>query len=128
MSVFKVIAVCAVGLLIIMLLKERSREFSLFAEISVLLLLMLLFLSDSKELFGEVRALFSLADINSDILSILFKAFGILLAGSVVSDLCRDNGENALGFLAEIFVKASALLCAVPVFSAVIKIAMQFIS
>ena len=68
----------------------------------------------------------SISSIGESSLKIMFKTFGILAVGAVVSDVCRDNGEGAVAGVVELGMKILAVSCALPVFTAVIEIALTF--
>jgi hypothetical protein len=57
----------------------------------------------------------------------MLKAFSILTVGGIATDICRDNGENALGGVVDTIVKILAISCAVPTFSAVLTTALALL-
>ena len=57
----------------------------------------------------------------------MLKAFSILTVGGVVSDVCRDNGENAVAGVVETIVKILAIACAIPTFTAVLVTALTLL-
>ncbi len=128
MTVLKISAAVLTGTLILILIKKHSSEFSVLLEIALCFFVFLILFPDLKELYLSISELFSGSGINKECVKILLKSFAVLFFGSVVSDICCDNGESALGNIAETAVKITALLCAVPVFSAVVKIALSFLS
>lgn len=127
MTVIKISLLSLTGVMMLLLLKKHSPVYAIMAETALVLTVFLTFFSQFGELYDSFFLLFSETDVSMSGLKIMLKAFGILIIGGITADICRDNGENAVGNTVETVVKLLAFLCAVPLFSSVIKIALEFI-
>ncbi len=118
------VAVC--GCLILGILKNSNRSYVLIVQIAVILLIFITFLPQIKELFSLIDILERYENVSKESLFVLLKVFSLFLAGGIVGDVLRDNGENALGGVVEFAVKIMGIVLAIPVLSAVISVALGF--
>ncbi len=120
-----VIAIC--GCVVLALLKNIGSPYIILAQAALILLVGASVFPQFKELFSLIES-FGIYEIaGKESVTILFKIFALLLAGGVAADICRDNGENALGGVVEISVKIMGIVLSVPVLSAVVSIALSFV-
>jgi hypothetical protein len=68
-----------------------------------------------------------MTSVSGDILKTMLKAFSILTVGGIVSDVCRDNGENAVAGVLDTVVKILACVSAMPTFTAVLVTALSLL-
>ncbi len=126
MTVTELAAFALVSLIFLMLIKKHSPTLSAVAEITVVVIFIIAFLPDLKDLLESLRGIGE-SFVSTDIFKIMLKAFGVLTVGGIASDVCRDNGENALAGVLEIVVKVIAVSCAIPVFTAVLTTALALL-
>ena len=127
MTVVKISFLSLAGVTLLVLLKKHSPSFTVTAEMSLILAVFLSFSSQFGELYETVHLLFFETGVSTSFLKIMIKAFGILVIGGITADICKDNGENGVADAVDTVVKLLAFLCAVPLFSSVVKIALEFI-
>lgn len=123
---FKLSVFVVAGVLFLVLLKRNAPTFVLLGEITIVAMTVLAIVPEIENmlsLFDNFKGISSVSEIS---LKIMFKTFGILSVGAVVSDICRDNGEGAVAGVVELGVKILAISCALPVFTAVVEIAATF--
>lgn len=121
------IAVLAVtGVLLLNVLKRTTSMYVTFVQIGLIVAVILAVLPQAKALTETLSTLTSVQGISEQSIKIMFKVFGVLTVGGVVSGICRDNGENAIADVVEIAVKVISVSCALPVFTAVITLATSF--
>ncbi|MBQ6935458.1 MAG: hypothetical protein IJN49_02815 [Clostridia bacterium] len=109
-----------------MLIKKHSPSLSAVSEVAVIVIFIIGVLPDLRNLLETLR---NVGDnfLSTDVFKIMFKAFGVLTVGGIASDICRDNGENALAGVLEIVVKVLAISCAIPIFTAVLTTALSLL-
>ena len=77
------------------------------------------------ELYKIADELKSLSDIYSasrSYIKLMLKVLGITVLTGFISDICRDNGENALASAAEICAKIITVAMLLPLFETAVKI------
>lgn len=128
MTILKIFVVAFVGVVILSIIKSNNMSFASLLQLCLVGLIFISVIPQIKEMFSILEQFQNIENFSSDGLMIMMKVFGILTVGTVVGDICRDNGENAVANMVDISVKLTAVSCALPVFSAVVSMAVSFIN
>ena len=122
----KVVGIVLTALIINIVLKNYSREFTLFVNlVFAVIIFSIIFTLISKDLKGIVDRLTSISNEISVLLpyiKIMLKILGISMIAQLLSDLCRDNGENTLANQTELSAKIIILVTALPLFTTIMDI------
>lgn len=124
MTVVLLAVVCAVAIAV---LKNQSPEIALIAEIGAVVIIGIAAASAVKDALGSVSGLLSGVDFDSQTLSTVLKCFLLLGAGELCADICKDSSQGALATTVLLFSRLGALICALPLFTAVLEIALTFL-
>ncbi len=108
------------------LTRKNSPTIAILCEIVLVFMIAFAIAPEAENLLSLMDNFESISSIGEGALKIMLKAFGILLVGTVASDICRDNGEGAIAGVVELGMKVLAISCALPVFTAVVEIALTF--
>lgn len=118
----KVVGIVLTALIINIVLKNYSKEFTFLINIVCTIIIFTLI---SKDLKGIVYRLTSISNEISVLLpyiKIMLKILGISMIAQLLSDLCRDNGENTLANQTELSAKIIILVTALPLFTTIMDI------
>lgn len=118
----KVVGIVLTALIINIVLKSYSKEFTFLVNIVCTIIIFTLI---SKDLKGIVDRLTSISNEISVLLpyvKIMLKILGISMIAQLLSDLCRDNGENTLANQTELSAKIIILVTALPLFTTIMDI------
>ena len=118
----KVVGIVLTALIINIVLKNYSKEFTFLINIVCTIIIFTLI---SKDLKGIVDRLTSISNEMSVLLpyiKIMLKILGISMIAQLLSDLCRDNGENTLANQTELSAKIIILVTALPLFTTIMDI------
>ena len=118
----KVVGIVLTALIINIVLKNYSKEFTFLINIVCTIIIFTLI---SKDLKGIVDRLTSISNEISVLLpytKIMLKILGISMIAQLLSDLCRDNGENTLANQTELSAKIIILVTALPLFTTIMDI------
>lgn len=118
----KVVGIVLTALIINIVLKNYSKEFTFLINIVCTIIIFTLI---SKNLKGIVDRLTSISNEISVLLpyiKIMLKILGISMIAQLLSDLCRDNGENTLANQTELSAKIIILVTALPLFTTIMDI------
>ena len=118
----KVVGIVLTALIINIVLKSYSKEFTFLVNIVCTIIIFTLI---SKDLKGIVDRLTSISNEISFLLpyiKIMIKILGISMIAQLLSDLCRDNGENTLANQTELSAKIIILVTALPLFTTIMDI------
>ena len=126
MSFLKIAVFVIAGVVLLMLTRRNTPTLAIFCEITLIVLIILNIIPEAEKLLSVIDGFENVSSIGEASLKIMFKTFGILAVGAVVADICRDNGEGAIAGVVELGVKILAISCSLPIFTAVIEIALTF--
>ena len=126
MSFFKIAIFVIAGVVLLMLARKNVPTIAILCEITIIAIILLNIIPEAEKLISLFDSFEGVSSIGENSLKIMFKTFGILAVGAVVADICRDNGESAVAGVVELGMKILAVSCALPVFTAVIEIALTF--
>ncbi len=126
MSILKILLIAVCGCVALAVLKSTNSSYIIIIEIALVILIFVSAVPEFKELFSLLKNLPILESTGKESVSVLLKVFSLLFAGSVVSDICRDNGENAIAGAVEAAVKIISIVVAMPMLSAVMGVALSF--
>lgn len=110
----------------LMLTRKNAPTLAILCEIVLVAVIVLNILPEVEKLLSLFDDFESVSSMGEIPLKIMFKTFCILVVGAVVADICRDNGESAVAGVVEMGMKILAISCALPVFTAVVEIAVTF--
>ncbi len=119
----KITLIAIVCIVVLLFLKKDNGIFAFVAELSVVLLIVLLVLPYINDFLAVLESLKNITNSSGTAIRIMLKAFTILTLGAVTADICRDNSAGAVAGVVEMSVKILAISCAIPVFTAVLEIA-----
>lgn len=118
---------CVVGALLIVVVKKGSPELALLLSVACAVVV-LVFLADAMgELIAFLQELGAHSGISSELFVPLYKTVGIALVVKVGGGLCRDAGESALGSVVETAGSVCALLVAMPLLQAVLRLLLELL-
>lgn len=126
MSFFKVAVLVIAGIILLVLTRKNAPAIAIVCEIALVAMVVLNIIPEAAKLLSLFNSFQGVSSVSESSLKIMFKSFGILAVGGIVSDICRDNGEGAVAVAVEIGMKIIAISCALPVFTAVVEIALTF--
>ncbi len=118
----KIVAIVFCALLLNIILKDYAKEFCVFINIVSAGIVFLMIFNDLKSIIKQVDTLTQSVGVITPYIKIMLKILGISMLAGLLSDLCRDNGENTLANQTELSAKIIILVTALPLFSTIINI------
>lgn len=118
----KIVAIVFCALLLNIILKDYAKEFCVFINIVSAGIVFLMIFNDLKSIIKQVDTLTQSIGVITPYIKIMLKILGISMLAGLLSDLCRDNGENTLANQTELSAKIIILVTALPLFSTIINI------
>lgn len=119
------VAVCV--LFCSILVKDESRTFALLLSISGICLILYSVSGEVKTIVDGIKSISNLYFENVEYIKLMLKVLAITLLTQIVSDICRDNGENALAGVTEFSTKIVLITMVLPLFETIIKIVGGFL-
>ncbi len=112
---------------LVIFLRQYKPEYALLVALLASTFLLVWILDDMIRIIGEIRSLFTKANIPTEYLAVVFKALGICYLTQFATDLCKDFGQNALAGKVELIGKIAVFLLSLPVMQQVVDFSVQLI-
>ena len=118
----KVVGVVLTALIINIVLKNYSKEFTFLINIVCTIIIFTLISKDLKGIVDRLTSISNEISVLLPYIKIMLKILGISMIAQLLSDLCRDNGENTLANQTELSAKIIILVTALPLFTTIMDI------
>lgn len=118
----KVVGIVLTALIINIVLKNYSKEFTFLINIVCTIIIFTLISKDLKGIVDRLTSISNEISVLLPYIKIMLKILGISMIAQLLSDLCRDNGENTLANQTELSVKIIILVTALPLFTTIMDI------
>ncbi len=125
MNIFAFVGSALVMCVLILTVQQLKPEMSLLLLIACGVVLTFVLIRSVVPLISQIRSFAEAGGIDSELLLIVLKSFGICVTVQTASDLCRDSGQTALAGKIELGGKLALLLVALPLFKRLLDLAMQ---
>lgn len=115
----------AVTLIVLVLgigLAKQEKDLSVLLTIAVCCMTGMVAISFLAPVFDLLYELKSIALVHDDLVAALIKIVGIALVSELVSEICANAGNSALGKSLQLAASAAILSLAVPIFRTVFSI------
>ena len=117
----KVVGIILTALIINIVLKNYSKEFTFLINIVCTIIIFTLISKDLKGIVDRLTSISNEISVLLPYIKIMLKILGISMIAQLLSDLCRDNGENTLANQTELSAKI-ILVTALPLFTTIMDI------
>ena len=118
----KVVGIVLTALIINIVLKNYSIEFTFLINIVCTIIIFTLISKDLKGIVDRLTSISNEISVLLPYIKIMLKILGISMIAQLLSDLCRDNGENTLANQTELSAKIIILVTALPLFTTIMDI------
>lgn len=118
----KVVGIVLTALIINIVLKNYSKEFTFLVNIVFTIIIFTLISKDLKGIVDRLTSISNEISVLLPYIKIMLKILGISMIAQLLSDLCRDNGENTLANQTELSAKIIILVTALPLFTTIMDI------
>ncbi len=113
--------------LVAQLIRKTNPEISSVLLIGVGVLIAAAVVAQILPLTTQIRIFLDRAGVNTEYAEILLKSLGVCLLVQFAADACRDAGESSLAGKIEFAGRVSVAVLALPLFRAVIDLAVSLI-
>ena len=116
MNILSFIGISLIILVISTMIKKYYPEFFISFEIIFISIVYVILIPDTQNIVNELKHLFELAKISTDLQSSLLKILGICIISQIGIDICKDSGSISLANNISLFGKLSMILASIPIF------------
>lgn len=127
MNIFAFIGSALVMCVMIITVGQLKPELSLLLAIACGIVMTVFLLGFVSPVIDEISLIASSGGIDSDMIAVVIKSFGICVAVQTASDLCRDSGQTAIAGKLELGGRLALLIVAMPLFRRLLDLALGII-
>ena len=111
----KVIVTALCSIICVLIIKDKNPQMAFAVSIAAASVILAEALPVLGNVYRKLEGYLSVVHMNADMFRTLFKVVIISLATRLTADMCRDNGERAVGAKVELAGIAAGLFCAMPI-------------
>ena len=126
-SIFAIIGLGIISALVCLLLKQDRPEYALSALLICGIIIFLTVIAQMTPLFDTIQSILGKIEGGNEYTSVIIKSLGICYVTQLASDTCQDAGERAMAGKIELAGRVAVLVLALPMFSALLQIAIGLI-
>lgn len=128
MEIYSIIALGLVSTALCILLKQYQPEYALFVSIVTGVIIFTVVVTNLIPTFELMSNLMEQAKIKSNYMEAITKTLGVCYLTQIVTDSCKDAGQNAIASKVELASKVYIVILALPLFEDLISVAFSLIN
>lgn len=122
MDIITITGLCIIATIIIKLFEKSYREYSLLLLLGISVVILIIIISCLAPIIKSINDIFSISNVSTSYLTIIFKAIGVCYLTQLGCDYCKDAGESTMASELELAGKVTILIIALPLFGELIEI------
>lgn len=126
-SVFAIIGLGIISALVCLLLKQYRPEYALSASLICGVVIFTIVVAQMTPLFDTIRSILERVEGGNEYVAVIIKSLGICYITQLAADTCKDAGEGAMAGRIELSGRVAVLILALPMFTALLQIAVGLI-
>lgn len=97
-----------------MIIRDKNPQGAFAVSIAVSLVILGSIIPVLSDVHKRIKSYAALTGLDTDLFGVLLRVVAISLVTRITAEMCRDNGERAVGAKIELAGTAIGLLCAMP--------------
>jgi len=122
MDIIKVAGIGLVAAVLALTVKNQRPDMGFQISIAAGVVIVLIVCTNLSPVLNFFQSLTRFSGMDNFYVGIILKIIGISFVSDMVSDLCTDAGEEAIGKKVELAGKVGVLLVALPLFDSLLKL------
>lgn len=123
----KICAAVLIAAILCVVLNKRDKDISLLLTVAVSAMVLVCALTQLQDVIALIRRLQELSGMDEAVFEVLLKSVGIGLLGELVSVICTDIGNAALGKAINILSTAVILWLSIPMITSLLDLIQELI-
>jgi len=112
--IIKIAAVALCGVFCALIIRDKNPQGAFAVSIAVSLVILGGIIPVLSDVHKRIKSYAALTGLDTDLFGVLLRVVAISLVTRITAEMCRDNGERAVGAKIELAGTAIGLLCAMP--------------
>ena len=127
MDILKLLAIIFISVTLCVLLKQYKPEYSVFTAVLCSVIVLTLVLEKISIPLTLIEQKIENCGIDNSYFKVALKALGIGYITTFIANSCRDAGQTALAFKAELVGKCAIFILSVPLIFSILETAIGFV-
>ena len=127
MEIIKVVGFAIFATMLVVILKEEKKEFSVALSVIAGVMLLLFCISKIDPIINMLYELVEKSGINSSFLVIILKVLGIAYLVELGKNICQDAGQSAIATKLEMAGKIIVVSISLPIFTSLISLLVELV-
>lgn len=120
--IIKALAIAVCGVFVSLIIKDKNPHGAMAVSISVCAAILWEIIPEISSIYKKTQRYISVLGTDEVIFTQLIKVVVIALVTRLAAEMCRDNGEKAIGAKIELAGTAAGMMCALPVLDKALSI------
>ena len=121
MDIIKIIGIGLIALIIIIIVKQYSPEFTIYVSLVAGALILLMVMDKIGGIIDLLTSLSSKTAINNEFLVLLIKITGIAFLTEFAVSICKDSGEAAIASKVDLGGKVIIISMSIPIIASLLE-------
>ena len=124
---FQILGIALATLLCSVIIKSKAPQFAVIISVAGTCIILGTIVAEIKNLLSQISDITSAVSSSSAYIVLMMKVLIISILTQLLSDICRDNGENAIASMTEIAAKLIIISLVLPLFKTILTIVLGLI-
>ena len=112
--IIKITAVAVCGIFCVLIIKDKNPQGAFAVSVSVSIAILTAVLPTISDVHKRLKSYAGMTGLDDGVFGVLLKVVIIAVVTRLTAEMCRDNGERAVGAQVELAGTAIGMLCAMP--------------
>ncbi|MEE0771860.1 MAG: SpoIIIAC/SpoIIIAD family protein [Anaerovoracaceae bacterium] len=127
MEILKIAAIAITGVLLAALIKNTSREISLYVIFATAILIVLAIIDRLAGIFIFLEDIYDNVTYGREFFPVIIKVLAVAYITDFTAQLCKDAGENSVGSKVELAGKITIFYIAMPILTSILGLIKQLL-
>jgi len=126
-EILKIAAIAITGVLLAALIKNTSREISLYVIFATAILIVLAIIDRLAGIFIFLEDIYDNVTYGREFFPVIIKVLAVAYITDFTAQLCKDAGENSVGSKVELAGKITIFYIAMPILTSILGLIKQLL-
>lgn len=127
MEILKIAAIAITGVLLAALIKNTSREISLYVIFATAILIVLAIIDRLAGIFIFLEDIYDNVTYGREFFPVIIKVLAVAYITDFTAQFCKDAGENSVGSKVELAGKITIFYIAMPILTSILGLIKQLL-
>lgn len=127
MEILKIAALALTGVMLAALIKNISKEISLYIIFATAVLILLAVIDRLSDMFLFLEGVYANVTYGREFFPVIIKVLAVAYITDFTAQLCKDAGENTVGSKVELAGKITIFYIALPILTAILEMIRQLL-